>query len=73
MTVLFWVSAALVLYVYAGYPCLVAAWARLVDRQPRRAPFDAGRWPSISIIIAARNEARRLPARVSNLLAQDYP
>jgi len=73
MTVLFWVSAALVLYVYAGYPCLVAAWARLVDRQPRRAPFASGCWPSISIVIAARNEARRLPARVANLLAQDYP
>jgi biofilm PGA synthesis N-glycosyltransferase PgaC len=73
MTVLFWISAALVLYVYAGYPCLVAAWARLVDRQPRRAPFPSGRWPSISIVIAARNEARRLPARVANLLAQDYP
>lgn len=73
MTVLFWISAALVLYVYAGYPCLVAAWARLVDRQPRRAPFASGCWPSISIVIAARNEARRLPARVANLLAQDYP
>lgn len=73
MTVLFWVSAAFVLYVYAGYPCLVAAWARLVDRQPRRAPFPPGRWPSISIVIAARNEAHRLPARIANLLAQDYP
>ena len=73
MTVLFWVSAALVLYVYAGYPCLVAAWARLVDRQPRRAPFAPEHWPSISIVIAARNEAHRLPARVANLLVQDYP
>jgi cellulose synthase/poly-beta-1,6-N-acetylglucosamine synthase-like glycosyltransferase len=73
MTVLFWISAALVLYVYAGYPCLVAAWARLVDRRPRRAPFPPGRWPSISIVIAARNEAHRLPARIANLLAQDYP
>lgn len=73
MTVLFWVSATLVLYVYAAYPCLVAAWARLVDRQPRRAPFPAGRWPSISIVIAARNEAHRLPRRIANLLAQDYP
>jgi cellulose synthase/poly-beta-1,6-N-acetylglucosamine synthase-like glycosyltransferase len=73
MTVLFWISAALVLYVYAGYPCLVAVWARLVDRPPRRAPFESGRWPSLSIVIAARNEAHRLPARIANLLAQDYP
>ena len=73
MTALFWISAALVLYVYAGYPWLVAAWARLVDRQPRRAPFAPGCWPSISIVIAARNEAGRLAARIANLVAQDYP
>ena len=31
------------------------------------------RWPSISIVIAARNEAPRLRARIVNLLEQDYP
>lgn len=73
MKILFWVSALIVLYVYAGYPCLAAVWARLADRQPRKMPFGTGRWPSVSIIIAARNEARRLPARVTNLLEQEYP
>lgn len=73
MTVLFWISALIVGYVYVGYPCLLAAWARLADRRPRRAPFRAGTWPSISIVIAARNEADRLPARVANLLEQNYP
>jgi len=29
--------------------------------------------PPVSIIIAARNEARRLPARIDNLFALDYP
>ena len=29
--------------------------------------------PPISIIIAARNEAARLPARIRNLLSLDYP
>jgi cellulose synthase/poly-beta-1,6-N-acetylglucosamine synthase-like glycosyltransferase len=29
--------------------------------------------PSISIVVAARNEAARLPARIDNLLAADYP
>src|SRR5262249_56449559 len=52
---------------------LLAAWARLADRRPRRAPFRTGTWPSISIVIAARNEADRLPARVANLLEQNYP
>ena len=73
MTVLFWISALIVGYVYVGYPCLLAAWARIADRRPRRAAFQGGAWPSISIVIAARNEAPRLAARVANLLEQDYP
>ncbi len=73
MVWLFWFSALVVLYVYAGYPCLVGVWARAVDRRPRRIPFRNGRWPSISVIVAVRNEARRLPGRVANLLEQDYP
>jgi len=73
MLVLFWISAAIVAYVYAGYPALVAVWARLADRRPRRAPFAPGAWPSISIVIAARNEAPRLAGRIQNLIDQQYP
>lgn len=73
MTALFWISALVVGYVYVGYPGLLALWARVVDRRPRTTAIPDGRWPSISIIIAARNEARRLPARVANLLDQAYP
>jgi len=73
MTVLFWISALIVAYVYVGYPCLLAVWARIADRRPRRVPFEDGGWPSVAIIIAARNEAARLPSRIANLLEQDYP
>ena len=73
MLALFWISALIVGYVYVGYPGLLAAWARIADRRPRRSPYAAGGWPSISIVVAARNEALRLPARVENLLAQAYP
>jgi len=73
MIALFWISAAIVAYVYVGYPCLIALWARIVDRRPYRARFAEGHWPSISVIIAARDEAPRLPARVRNLLDQAYP
>src|SRR5690349_11295783 len=73
MIALFWISALIVGYVYVGYPGLLAVWARVADRRPRRRPFEAGAWPSLSIVIAARNEAARLPARVENLLAQNYP
>lgn len=73
MLALFWMSALIVGYVYVGYPGLLAVWARVADRRPRRLPFPAGAWPSISIVVAARNEAARLPARVENLLSQEYP
>ena len=44
-----------------------AASARQVERRGRD-PL-----PGVSVVIAARNEAQRLPARIDNLLASDYP
>jgi cellulose synthase/poly-beta-1,6-N-acetylglucosamine synthase-like glycosyltransferase len=72
MKELFWVSVAVIVYVYAGYPLLLAAWARVAQRVPRRTA--AGQeWPVISIVLAARNEGRRLPSRIQNLLTVEYP
>jgi cellulose synthase/poly-beta-1,6-N-acetylglucosamine synthase-like glycosyltransferase len=73
MTALFWISALIVGYVYVGYPCLLAVWARVADRRPRPVPFRGSQWPAISIVIAARNEAHRLHERIHNLLDQVYP
>jgi cellulose synthase/poly-beta-1,6-N-acetylglucosamine synthase-like glycosyltransferase len=73
MDTLFWLSVTVVLYVYAGYPLLLAAWARAAGRRRHAKGFEPGRWPSISIVIAARNEAHRLRERITNLLEQDYP
>jgi cellulose synthase/poly-beta-1,6-N-acetylglucosamine synthase-like glycosyltransferase len=74
MEILFWVSAFVVAYVYAAYPLLIAVWARAAGAPVRRAAARAPRrWPSISIIVAARNEAPRLRARVENLLSLPYP
>ena len=72
MTLLFWLSVGAVAYVYAGYPLLLALWAALASRpvvkQPRRSDC-----PDVSVVIAAHNEAKRLPARIQNLLEQQYP
>ena len=73
MRTIFWLSVATIAYVYVGYPLLLAAWARLVRRHPRRVPIEtAAAWPSVSIVLAARNEAARLPARLTNLLTIPY-
>ena len=74
MKALFWTSILLVAYVYVGYPLLVALWAKAVRRVPRKpSPEGIASWPSISIVVAARNEAHRLRARVENLLEIPYP
>ncbi len=67
----FWASILFIFYIYAGYPVLLAIWSRLVSRPI--AKRHAVRVPTVSIVIAARNEARRLPARITNLLGLEYP
>jgi cellulose synthase/poly-beta-1,6-N-acetylglucosamine synthase-like glycosyltransferase len=73
MDVVFWASVLIIGYVYAGYPLLLALRARASGRPPRKGSLDGGPpWPSVSIIVAARNEASRLPDRIENLLALPY-
>src|SRR5688500_17506395 len=81
METLFWSSVAFVGYVYLGYPALLGVWAALTRRFGRergrpalhvRGGRDA-QWPGVTVVIAARNEAGRLPARIDNLLASEYP
>lgn len=74
MRTVFWISAALIAYVYVGYPILIDAWARLRSRARRSpTPATSREAEGISIVIAAKNEAVRLPGRIRNLLALDYP
>ena len=73
MRSVFWLSAWTIAYVYAGYPALLVVWARIRPRPIVTPPDSSTDCPGISIILAARNEAHRLPARIDNLLALDYP
>jgi cellulose synthase/poly-beta-1,6-N-acetylglucosamine synthase-like glycosyltransferase len=82
MALTFWLCAAIIVYVYVGYPALLFVWAGVRGRGRRersrrdRESFDhetGSNWPSISIVIAVRNEAHRLPARLNNLLGLEYP
>jgi poly-beta-1,6-N-acetyl-D-glucosamine synthase len=73
MEIVFWTSAFVIAYVYVGYPLLLAVWSRLRPRPVHKGNFAESSWPAISIIVAARNESGRLPARIENLIALDYP
>ena len=69
MTVLFWACAAYVLYVYALFPLLVLVRGRVARRPYRRGSIT----PSVSVLIAARNEEAAIGGRIENLLGLDYP
>jgi cellulose synthase/poly-beta-1,6-N-acetylglucosamine synthase-like glycosyltransferase len=67
--VLLWSSAGLVAFTYLGAPVLILARAVLRPRPVRSAPIE----PSISVVIAARNEESSIGGRLVNLAALDYP
>ncbi|HEY3382164.1 MAG TPA: glycosyltransferase family 2 protein [Vicinamibacterales bacterium] len=69
MTFLFWSSVGFVFYAYFGYPALLFVLARSLGRPVRRAPMT----PSVSFIVAARNEVSRIRAKIENTLGLDYP
>ncbi|MDP3703350.1 MAG: glycosyltransferase family 2 protein [Candidatus Omnitrophota bacterium] len=69
MTTVFWLSLGTLIYIYAGYPVLVWALARLFGRAPIRRPCI----PSVSLLIPAYNEEAHIEAKLRNSLALDYP
>jgi cellulose synthase/poly-beta-1,6-N-acetylglucosamine synthase-like glycosyltransferase len=70
MEVVFWVSLFAVAYPYAIYPALLVAWNRMTGRRPL-VP-DLAHRPSVSVVLPVHNEARRIEAKVKNLLELDY-
>lgn len=67
--VLFWLSFAVLGYVFIGYPILARIRATLRPVTHHRAPIE----PVVTVVVAAHNEAGRIERRVRNLLSLDYP
>ncbi len=66
---LWWGALALLAYTYLLFPALVFVRGRLSHRPY----YSADITPTISLIIAAYNEAGSIQARLENILALDYP
>lgn len=66
---LFWVGHLAVAYTLVGYPLAVAVLARLVGRPWRRRAWA----PTVSLVVAAYNEAQCIQQKLENCLALDYP
>jgi cellulose synthase/poly-beta-1,6-N-acetylglucosamine synthase-like glycosyltransferase len=62
-------SAALVGWIYAGYPLALALLGALRPRPRRRAPLEL----PLSVIVAAHDEVEVIADKVANVLASDYP
>jgi cellulose synthase/poly-beta-1,6-N-acetylglucosamine synthase-like glycosyltransferase len=70
MTYAFWILLWLVVYVYAGYPMLLALVRGLGAGRPwKRAEFE----PDVTLVISAYNEAPVIEDKIRNSLALDYP
>lgn len=67
--VLFWTFAGLLFYVYLGYPLLLAFLSLLFRRRPPEPDYT----PSISVLIAAYNEAANIGRKIEQTLQLDYP
>ncbi len=81
LEILFWLSAALIVWTQVGYAAVLAVLVRLfvpaassppaVDQSS--AGINTGGLPSLSLIVAAHDEQSVIAAKVENALALDYP
>jgi cellulose synthase/poly-beta-1,6-N-acetylglucosamine synthase-like glycosyltransferase len=69
MEAVFWLSFVFVVYVYLGYPALLLIWKRVGERPIRKKYWE----PTVSIVIAAYNEAERIEKKLKNCLSLRYP
>jgi cellulose synthase/poly-beta-1,6-N-acetylglucosamine synthase-like glycosyltransferase len=69
MTVLFWLCVGAMAYVYVGYPLLLFLVSRVVNRRVAKAAIT----PTVTMVIAAYNEAPVIAGKLDNSLALDYP
>jgi cellulose synthase/poly-beta-1,6-N-acetylglucosamine synthase-like glycosyltransferase len=66
---LFWGATAFVLYVYVGYPLLLWCLQAIFGASPHTGPVQ----PSVSLLVAAYNEAAVIASKIRNSIALDYP
>jgi cellulose synthase/poly-beta-1,6-N-acetylglucosamine synthase-like glycosyltransferase len=69
LKILFFASSGLILYVYFGYPLLLAVASRFMRKPVRRAEIE----PMVSILVAAYNEAKVIERKLINALSLEYP
>src|SRR5437588_574472 len=67
--VLVWINLSGLVYVYVGYPMLLA----VVGLFARRQKLALGFFPTISVLVAAYNEEAGIEKKIKDTLVLDYP
>src|SRR5690606_24847721 len=67
--IVYWSSLGLIGYAYLGYPVLIRALAAVRARPSRTGDLE----PTVSVVMAVRNEALHIEPKLQNLLSLDYP
>jgi cellulose synthase/poly-beta-1,6-N-acetylglucosamine synthase-like glycosyltransferase len=73
LEIVFWLSAALIVWTQLGYAAVLAVLVRSFARAPLPTPASTEPLPSISLIVAAHDEQSVIGVKVENALALDYP
>jgi glycosyltransferase involved in cell wall biosynthesis len=67
VSLVFWLSFAVIAYTYVGYPAIMFLLARFAAHPWRKAPFSA----PVSVVMAVHNGAARLPEQIEHLTSLD--
>src|SRR6266852_8644352 len=67
--IIFWVSVAVITYAYVGYPLALGVVSVLRTRRVEKADVS----PSVTFIITAYNEEKRIAEKLENTLKLVYP
>ena len=69
LEVIFWTTAAFIVWTHVGYPLFVSLLARVRSRPVRREGIE----PTVTLVITAHDEQDSIEATVRGMLALDYP
>lgn len=68
----FWTTVLVLLHLYLLYPGVLFVLGSVLDRSVTNEVTD-GRWPSVSLVIAAYNEEEIIAQKIENSFELDYP
>jgi len=66
---IFWISFAIILYIYFGYGTLLFIAAKFLRKAIKKADFMV----PVNVVIVAHNEEANIKNKIINILSQDYP